>query len=194
MSVQRPEVTPMDKPVEACKQNMDKRVKAFENDLAKVRTGRASITLLDGIKVDYYGNLTPLNQVATLTTPDARTITIAPYEKKIIQEIEKAVVKADIGITPTSDGNVVRIPIPALTEDRRKDIVKNLKKMSEDAKVAIRNIRRDANEAVKKQAKDKVITEDDVKRLEGDIQTLTDTFIRGLDERLAKKEQEVLKI
>lgn len=180
--------------VNTCKQNMDKRVKAFETDLTKVRTGRASITLLDGIKVDYYGSLTPLNQVATLTTPDARTITIAPFEKKLIQEIEKSVMKADLGITPTSDGNVVRIPIPALTEERRKDIVKNLKKMSEEAKVAIRNIRRDANDAVKKQAKDKTITEDDVKRLEGEVQKHTDAFIKAIDDRLAKKEQEVLKI
>jgi ribosome recycling factor len=180
--------------VNTCKQNMEKRVKAFDTDLTKVRTGRASITLLDGIKVDYYGSLTPLNQVATLTTPDARTITIAPFEKKLIQEIEKAVMKADIGITPTSDGNVVRIPIPALTEERRKDIVKNLKKMAEDAKVAIRNIRRDANDAVKKQAKDKAITEDDVKRLEAEVQKHTDAFIKQIDDRLAKKEQEVLKI
>lgn len=180
--------------VNTCKQNMEKRVKAFETDLTKVRTGRASITLLDGIKVDYYGSLTPLNQVATLTTPDARTITIAPFEKKLIQEIEKSIMKADIGITPTSDGNVVRIPIPALTEERRKDIVKNLKKMSEDAKVAIRNIRRDANDAVKKQAKDKAITEDEVKRLEADVQKHTDAFIKAIDDRLAKKEQEVLKI
>ncbi len=180
--------------VNTCKANMEKRVKAFESDLTKVRTGRASITLLDGIKVDYYGSLTPLNQVATLTTPDARTITIAPFEKKLIQEIEKSIMKADIGITPTSDGNVVRIPIPALTEERRKDIVKNLKKMSEDAKVAIRNIRRDANDAVKKQAKDKAITEDEVKRLETDVQKHTDSFIKAIDDRLAKKEQEVLKI
>ncbi len=180
--------------VTTCKANMEKRVKSFEADLTKVRTGRASIALLDGIKVDYYGNFTPLNQVATLTTPDARTITIAPYEKKLIQEIEKSIMKADIGITPTSDGNVVRIPIPALTEDRRKDIVKNLKKMSEDAKVAIRNIRREANDAVKKQAKDKVITEDEVTRLEADIQKSTDGFIKAIDERLAKKELEVMKI
>ncbi len=180
--------------VTTCKANMEKRVKSFEADLTKVRTGRASIALLDGIKVDYYGNFTPLNQVATLTTPDARTITIAPYEKKLIQEIEKSIMKADIGITPTSDGNVVRIPIPALTEDRRKDIVKNLKKMSEDAKVAIRNIRREANDAVKKQGKDKIITEDEVTRLEGDIQKHTDGFIKAIDERLAKKELEVMKI
>lgn len=184
----------MSEVVNTCKQNMEKRVKAFEADLTKVRTGRASIALLDGIKVDYYGTMSPLNQVATLTTPDARTITVAPFEKKLIQEIEKAIMKADLGIQPTNDGNVVRIPIPALTEERRKDIVKNLKKMSEEAKVAIRNIRRDANDAVKKQAKDKTISEDDVKRLESDVQKHTDSFIKAIDDRLAKKEQEVLKL
>jgi ribosome recycling factor len=186
--------TVMDNPVESCKQNMDKRVKAFESDLSKVRTGRASITILDGIKVDYYGNPTPLNQVATLSTPDARTIAIAPYEKKLIQDIEKAIMKADIGVQPTNDGNVVRIPIPALTEERRKDIVKSLKKMAEEAKVGIRNSRRDANDLVKKQAKDKVITEDDAKRLEAEVQKHTDAFSKAIDERLTKKEQEVMKI
>lgn len=180
--------------IEACKQNMDKRLKAFETDLLKVRTGRASISLLDGLKVDYYGTPTPLNQVATLTTPDARTITVAPYEKKLIQDIEKTIMKADLGIQPTNDGNVVRIPIPALTEERRKDIVKNLKKLAEEAKVAIRNVRRDANETIKKQGKDKTISEDDVKRLEAEVQKHTDQYIKLLDERLAKKEQEVLKI
>ena len=180
--------------VETCKQNMEKRVKGFDADLLKVRTGRASITLLDGVKVDYYGNPTPLNQVATLSTPDARTITVAPYEKKSIQDIEKAIMKADLGVQPTNDGNVVRVPIPALTEERRKDIVKNLKKLAEEAKVAIRNIRRDSNDEVKKQLKDKLINEDDAKRLEADVQKHTDAFIKVLDERLAKKEQEVLKV
>jgi len=184
----------MDNAANNAKQGMEKRLKSFENDLMKVRTGRASITLLDGIKVDYYGTPTLLNQVATLTTPDARTITVAPYEKKMIGDIEKAIMKADIGITPTNDGNVVRIPIPALTEERRKDIVKNLKKTAEDAKVGIRGVRRDANDAVKKQIKDKEISEDDGKRIEGDIQKLTDTYIKNIDDRLAKKEQEVLKI
>lgn len=184
----------MDKPVETCKQNMDKRVKAFEADLAKVRTGRASIALLDGVKVDYYGSPTPLNQVATLSTPDARTIAIAPFDKKSIQDIEKAIQKADLGIQPTNDGNIVRVPIPALTEERRKDIVKNLKKVAEDAKVAIRNVRREANDGLKKQGKDKIISEDDVKRLEGEVQKHTDAFIKQIDDKLAKKEQEVLKI
>lgn len=177
-----------------CKQHMDKRIKAFETDLSKVRTGRASIALLDGIKLDYYGSPTPLNQVATLTTPDARTITVAPFEKKLIGDIEKAIRIADIGVQPTNDGNVVRIPIPALTEERRKDIVKNLKKMAEEAKVAIRGVRRDTNEALKKKIKDKLVSEDEGKRLEGEIQKHTDNFIKAVDDRLAKKEQEVLKI
>ena len=173
---------------------MEKRIKAFEHDLTKVRTGRASIALLDGIKVDYYGTPTLLNQVATLTTPDARTITVAPFEKKLISDIEKAIRIADLGIQPTNDGNVVRIPIPALTEERRKDIVKNLKKMAEDAKVAIRGARRDANEVLKKQIKDKLISEDDGKRLEAEVQKHTDNYIKVIDERLTKKEQEVMKI
>lgn len=180
--------------VDQCKQNMDKRVKSFESDLTKVRTGRASVALLDGIKVDYYGSPTPLNQIATLTTPDARTIVVSPFEKKNIQDIEKAIMKADVGVQPTNDGNVVRIPIPALTEERRKDIVKNLKKTAEEAKVAIRNVRRDANDALKKSLKDKVISEDDSKRLEADVQKHTDSFIKAIDERLTKKEQEVMKL
>ncbi len=184
----------MDKITETCKEQMEKRLKAFENELARVRTGRASITLLDGIKVDYYGSPTPINQVGTLSTPDARTIVIAPFEKKVIQDIEKAIQKADLGIQPTNDGNVVRIPIPALTEERRKDIVKSLKKMGEECKVSLRNIRRDNNDLAKKSLKDKKISEDDAKKLEGEIQKVTDQYIKVVDERLAKKEQEIMKI
>jgi ribosome recycling factor len=184
----------MEKIVESCKDQMDKRLKAFENELARVRTGRASIALLDGLKVDYYGSPTPINQVGTLSTPDARTIVIAPFEKKVIQDIEKAIQKADLGVQPTNDGHVVRIPIPALTEERRKDIVKSLKKMGEECKVSLRNIRRDSNDVVKKSLKDKKIIEDDSKKLEADIQKVTDQFIKVVDERLVKKEQEVMKI
>lgn len=180
--------------VDTCKQNMEKRIKSFDNDLLKVRTGRASITMLDGVKVDYYGSPTPLNQVATLSTPDARTITVAPFEKKLIQDIEKAIMIADLGVTPNNDGNVVRIPIPQLTEERRKDIVKNLKKVAEEAKVGIRNVRRESNDEVKKQVKDKKIGEDDAKKLEEQIQKHTDNYIKLIDEKVAKKEQEVMKI
>jgi ribosome recycling factor len=184
----------MQQVINSAKENMEKRVKALDNDLAKVRTGRASINLLDGIRVDYYGSPTPLNQVATLTTPDARTIVVAPYERKLIQDIEKAIMVADIGAQPNNDGNVVRIPIPQLTEQRRKDIVKNLKKMGEDAKVSIRHARRDANDLIKKGEKDKEIAEDEAKKWQTDVQKHTDHFIKIVDEHLAKKETEVMTI
>ncbi len=178
--------------IEECKAQMDKRLKALENDLKKVRTGRASINLLDGLKVDYYGNPTPLNQVGNLSTPDARTILIAPFEKKLIGDIEKAIMKADLNLTPNNDGNVVRIPIPQLTEDRRKDLVKSIKKIAEEAKISIRNLRRDANEKVKKQSKD--ISEDDSKHLQAEIQKQTDNFIKLVDDKMAAKEKEVLTV
>jgi len=177
-----------------CKTEMQERVLGFDKDLTKVRTGRASISMLDSVKVDYYGTLSPLNQVGTLSTPDARTILIAPFEKKLIQEIEKAIMESDLGLQPNSDGVVVRVPLPQLTEERRKDIVKNLKKMSEEAKVSIRHIRRDLNEEVKKSEKDKKITEDESKQLQDEIQKITDNFIKVVDERLTKKEKEVMTV
>ncbi len=185
----------MDKDIlEKCRTTMDKRIGGFEKDLAKVRTGRASVTLLDGVRVDYYGNPSPLNQLATLSTPDARTIVVSPFEKNLISEIEKAIRKADLGINPTNDGSVVRIPIPQLTEDRRKDIVKSLKKLAEEAKVSIRMSRKDANDAIKKGEKDKEIDEDASKRLQGDIQKETDKYIKKVDDIVAKKEKEVMTI
>jgi len=177
-----------------CKQSMDKRIKSFDSELKQVRTGRASVTVLDNIRVDYYGTPSPLNQIATLTTPDARTIVIAPFEKKLIQDIEKAIMIADIGVQPTNDGNVVRLPFPALTEDRRKDIAKNLKKVAEEAKVAIRNIRRDINEEVKKMEKNKAVSEDESRKLQTEIQKQTDNFIKTIDDKLAVKEKEVMTI
>lgn len=180
--------------VKVVKDAMDKRIKALENELKQVRTGRASVAVLDNVKVDYYGNPTPLNQVATMSTPDARTINIAPFEKKLIGEIEKAIQKADIGVQPTNDGNVVRLPFPALTEDRRKDIVKSIKKIGEEAKVAIRNARRDGNEEIKKQEKDKKISEDDRKKLEADIQKHTDNYVKMIDDKVSAKEKEVMTI
>jgi ribosome recycling factor len=180
--------------VEDCKANMEKRLKSFDNDLLKVRTGRASIAMLDGVRVDYYGAPTPLNQIATLSTPDARTINVTPFEKKLIQDIEKAIMIADLGVTPNNDGHIVRVPIPQLTEERRKDIVKNLKKVAEDAKVGIRQVRRESNDELKKQIKDKKIAEDEGKRLEDLVQKQTDSFIKAIDERVVKKEQEVMKI
>lgn len=175
-----------------CKDNMQKCIKSFEADLAKVRTGRASIAMLDGITVEYYGTQMPLNQVATLTTPDPRLIVISPFDKKMIQTIEKAIMVADIGVQPQSDGNVVRLPIPPLSEERRKDLCKNVKKLAEDKKVALRQIRRDANEHVKKEEKDRKITEDESKRFQADIQKQTDTNVALVDEKATKKEKEIM--
>jgi ribosome recycling factor len=178
--------------INQCKQDMNKRIATLDKDLSRVRTGRASVSILDGIKVDYYGNPTPLNQVASLATPDARSIVISPFEKKSIQEIEKAIQKSGLGLQPNNDGNVVRIPIPALTEERRKEIAKSIKKIGEEAKVTIRKIRQDYNNDVKKIEKDKEVSEDDAKKLQKSIQTETDSFIKIIDEKVSKKENEVM--
>ncbi len=173
---------------------MDKAIETMKKDFTKVRTGRASVSLLDDVRVDYYGTPTPLNQLGTLAIPEPRLITIQPWEKKLLPEIEKAIFKADLGLTPSSDGQLIRMAIPPLTEDRRKEMVKMLKRMAEDTKVAVRNIRRDANDAVKKLAKDKEISEDDAKRVEKEIQDLTDKFVARADEVVAVKEKEVMEI
>ncbi len=180
--------------VTECKSEMDKRISALEKDLSKVRTGRASVTILDGISVDYYGNMTPLNQVASVATPDARTITISPFEKKLIHDIERAIQIADLGIQPNNDGNIIRVPIPPLSEERRKEIAKSIKKTGEEAKVSIRKIRQDVNAKIKKQEKDKKVTEDESRDLQKEIQTHTDNFIKKIDEKVAKKETEILTI
>lgn len=180
--------------INQCKQSMDKRIKGFENELKLVRTGRASITILDPVRVDYYGTPTPLNQVATLTTPDARTIVISPFEKRLIQDIERAIMIADLGVQPTNDGNVVRLPFPPLTEERRKDIAKSLKKLAEECRVGIRNIRRDVNEDIKAREKKKEVSEDESRKLQADVQKVTDQFIKTVDDKLAAKEKEVMTI
>ena len=177
-----------------CQDSMDKRIKSYEMDLVKVRTGRASITILDKVRVDYYGTPTPLNQVATLSTPDTKTIVVSPFEKNLISEIEKGIQKADLGLQPNNDGKVVRVPIPALTEERRKDIVKSLKKGSEDVKVAIRLVRRDINDKIKQQEKAKEIAEDESKRLQTEIQKMTDKYIKIVDDKTAVKEKEVMSL
>jgi ribosome recycling factor len=184
----------MDDILASCKETMEKRLAAFDRDLQRVRTGRASINMLDGVKVEYYGTPTPLNQVSSLSTPDARTILISPFEKRLIQEIEKSIMKADLGLQPTNDGVVVRVPIPQLTEERRKDIAKQLKKMAEEAKVSLRQTRRDANDQIKKSEKAKDLTEDDSKRLQQEVQKLTDSYVAKIDERMAKKEKEVMTV
>ena len=173
---------------------MDKAVEALRRDLSKVRTGRASVAILDDVRVDYYGTPTPLNQVGSLTVPEPRLITIQPWEKKLIPEIERAIQKTDLGINPTSDGITIRLAFPPLTEERRKDMVKQVKKMGEEGKIAVRNARRDANEALKKLLKDKAVSEDDEKRGEKEIQELTDDYVARIDKIVADKEKELLEI
>lgn len=173
---------------------MDKAVEALKKDMTKVRTGRASTTLLDDVMVDYYGTPTPLNQVGTLSVPESRLITIQPWEKKLLPEIEKAIFKADIGLTPSSDGQLIRLVIPPMTEERRKEMGKLVRKMGEDAKVAARSARRDANDAMKKLEKNKEISEDDQKRGEKEIQDLTDSYVVKIDELVAAKEKEIMVI
>lgn len=173
---------------------MEKAVKALKKEMSKVRTGRASTSLLDDVMVEYYGVPTPLSQVATLSAPEARLITVQPWEKNLIPEIEKAIFKADIGLTPSSDGQLIRLPVPALTEERRREMVKIIKRMAEDAKISVRNSRRDANENLKMLEKEKEITEDDLKRSEKDVQQLTDEFVSMIDEVVQNKEQEVMAI
>ncbi len=174
--------------------HMDKTIDALRKEYQKVRTGRASTSLLDEIRVDYYGTLTPINQLATLAVPEPRTITLQPWEAKVIPIIEKAILNANLGLTPSNDGRVIRLNLPPLTEERRKDIVKQLKKIAEDAKVAARNIRRDSNDELKKLEKDKKITEDDLKRAEKEVQDVTNAHVAKIDEILAHKEKEVMEV
>lgn len=173
---------------------MTSAIDALKKDFASIRTGRASLSLLDGIHVDYYGACTALNQVAALAIPEPRQITIQPWDTKMIPEIEKAIMKSDLGLTPSNDGKIIRITIPQLTEQRRKQLVKVVKKRAEEAKIAIRNIRRDINEELKKSEKEKHISEDDTKRMLDEIQKLTDTFIAKVDELALNKEKEIMEV
>lgn len=176
------------------KVHMEKSVESLRKEFQKIRTGRATTALLDDIRVDYYGNPSPLNQVATLSVPEPRTITIQPWEAKTIPMIEKAIMKADLGLTPANDGKVIRLVLPPLTEERRKDIVKGLKKLAEETKIAIRNIRRDGIDDLKKLEKGKEISEDDLKRAEKEVQDVTNSFIAKIDEVVAHKEKEVMEV
>jgi ribosome recycling factor len=173
---------------------MDKAIKALKKDLTRIRTGRASITTLDDVRVDYYGVPTPLNQVATLSVPEPRLITVQPWEKNLVPAIEKALFKADLGLTPSSDGQIIRLPVPALTEERRREMAKNIKRMGEDAKVSVRSARRDANDTLKMLEKEKEITEDELKRTEKDVQQLTDEFVGTIDSVVESKEKEVMEL
>lgn len=183
-----------DDAMKQAKGGMVKAIESLKRELTKVRTGRAAVSLLDDVFVDYYGTPTPLNQVGTLASPEARLITVQPWEKNLIPEIEKAIMKADLGLNPSSDGTLIRLAIPALTEERRKEMAKLAKRIGEDSKIVVRNARRDANEAIKKLEKDKEISEDDLKRGEKDVQALTDDFIKQIDDIIEAKEQEVMEI
>jgi len=174
------------------KDKMKKAVDVFSGELATVRTGRASPSILQNIKIDYYGNLTPLNQVASITVIEPNLLIVHPWDKNILSTAEKAIMSSNLGLNPSNDGNVIRIPIPPLTEERRKEIVKMVKKMAEEAKVAIRNIRRKVNDNLKDKKREGVISEDDEKRLEKRIQELTDEHIQLLDDILKEKEREIL--
>ncbi|WP_419175614.1 ribosome recycling factor [Desulfosediminicola sp.] len=175
-------------------EKMEKSVETFKNELSKIRTGRASISLLDGIMVDAYGSAMPVNQVGTLTIPESRMIAIQPWDVQMVPAIEKAILKSDIGLTPISDGKVIRLNIPQLTEERRKGLVKQVKKIAEEFRVAVRNSRRDAIDILKKQKKDKEISEDDLFKLQDDAQSETDSYIKQIDEISAAKEKEVLEV
>jgi ribosome recycling factor len=175
-------------------QKMQKSIETLRADLAKVRTGRAHTGILDHVMVEYYGAPTSLTQVANLTLIDARTIGVQPYEKKMTATIEKAIREADLGLNPSTQGDIIRVPTPPLTEERRKEMVKLVKSEAEDAKIAIRNIRRDANEALKKLVKDKACSEDDERRAQDEIQKLTDKFVAEVDKMVAEKEKEVLTV
>jgi ribosome recycling factor len=179
--------------LEMAKEKMDKAIKHLEHELIKIRAGKASPGMLEGVMVDYYGSMTPLQQVANVNTPDPRTIAIQPWEKAMIDPIEKAIMAANLGLNPENNGEIVRINVPPLTEERRKDLVKSVKKEAEDARISLRNVRRDANDELKKMLKDG-LPEDMEKDAEGEVQKLTDKYSAIIDEHIAKKEKDILTI
>ena len=175
-------------------QKMQKSLEALKNDLGKVRTGRAHAGILDHVQVDYYGSMMPINQVANINLIDARTIGVTPWEKKLAPAIEKAIRESDLGLNPASMGDTVRVPMPALTEERRKDLIKVVRGEAENARVAVRNLRRDANHTLKEGTKAKTISEDDERRAQEDVQKLTDRFIAEIDKALAQKESDLMAV
>ncbi|MGN5477485.1 ribosome recycling factor [Cupriavidus basilensis] len=175
-------------------QKMQKSIEAFKADLAKIRTGRAHVGLLDHVQVDYYGSMVPISQVANIGLGDARTITVQPWEKKMVGAVEKAIRDRDLGLNPATMGEVIRVPMPALTEERRKELTKVVKGEAEGAKIAVRNLRRDANEQFKKLVKDKAISEDDERRGQDEVQKLTDRYVAEIDKMVAEKEKEIMTV
>ena len=175
-------------------QRMQKSIEALKTSLAKIRTGRAHAGLLDHIMVDYYGSMVPIGQVANVTVQDARTIAVQPWEKKMVQVVDKAIRESDLGLNPATSGDLIRVPMPPLSEERRRELTKVVKHEGEQAKVAVRNLRRDANEQLKKLLKDKAISEDDERRAQDDVQKLTDRFVVEIDRMLSVKEQEIMTV
>lgn len=180
--------------VQEAEEKMGKTVDVFRKDLASLRAGRATPALLDKIQADYYGAITPVNQMANISVPEARLLLIQPWDKSTIPVIEKAILKSDLGLTPSNDGNVIRIGVPQLTEERRKDLVKVVKKKTEEARVAVRNIRRDTNDMIKESEKDREISEDESKRYLDDVQKLTDKMVKRVDEIMEAKEKEIMEV
>ncbi len=175
-------------------ERMNKRVNGFHNELKTIRAGRANPSVLDKVAIDYYGTMTPIAQVGAISSPEPRLLVVQPWDMSVLKEIEKAILQSDIGITPQNDGKVIRLNFPPLTEERRKELVKTVKKYSEEAKVQVRNVRRDAIEDYKAMKKNSEITEDDLKNAEKDIQALTDKFIKEIDDITAAKEKEILEV
>jgi ribosome recycling factor len=182
----------LDSTYSEARERMGKSIDALENELKRVRTGRASLNILDGIRVDYYGTQTPLSQMASLSVPESRLIVIQPWDATVIKDIEKELLKSDLGLTPSSDGKLIRLAIPALTEDRRKELVKIISKMCEDYKVAVRNIRRDSNEFLKMAKKESEISEDDLFKGQDKVQEITDECVKRIDQIFKEKEKEIL--
>jgi ribosome recycling factor len=180
--------------LDALKKEMERTLDVMRKDLAKTRTGRASTALIEGVMVEYYGARTPLNQLAALSAPEARLLIIQPYDRSVMQAIEKAILQSDLGLVPVNDGKVIRVPIPELTEERRKEFVRHVRKVAEDYRVSMRNHRRDANEHLKKMQKDKQIAEDEVRSTQERVQKLTDEYIEKLDKLLKTKEDELMAV
>jgi ribosome recycling factor len=176
------------------KKDMDHTLEALRKELAKVRTGRASTALIEGVIVEYYGTRTPLNQLAALSAPEPRLLVVQPYDRSIMSAVEKAIYQADLGLTPVNDGKVIRVPIPELTEERRKELVRHIRKLAEDYRVSLRNHRRDANERLKKMQKDKNITEDEARSTQDRVQKITDEYIEKLDKVLKSKEEDLMAV
>ncbi len=174
--------------------SMSKTVDVLKRDFSYIRAGRAAPSILDKIMVDYYGTATPLNQLATISAPEPRLLMVQPWDKTIMGDVEKAILKSDLGLTPNNDGNVIRLPIPQLTEERRKELVKMIKNKAEEGRVAVRNVRREANDQLKKMEKNSDITQDDLKRMQEEVQKLTDKYIESIDKVVENKENEIMEV